>query len=204
LERFKPDDDARTHVRRELGITGTTPLVGLVGRFDPQKDHETFVRAATHLRAVMPEAQFLLCGEGSDWQNQKLVGWIEEQNLRDCFHLVGRRDDTPRLYPALDLLTLTSAYGEAFPMVVGEAMACGVPCVVTDVGDSALLVGDTGRVVPVKDSRALAEAWIGVFSMTREARKALGYAARHRIQHHYQIDVITARYENLYRMLAEN
>lgn len=204
LQRFKPDAAARALVRHELGIADRTPLVGMISRFDPQKDHETFVRAAATLRSRLPEAKFLLCGEGSDWHNQKLVGWIEEQNLRDCFHLIGRRDDTPRLYPALDVLTLSSAYGEAFPMVVGEAMACGVPCVVTDVGDSGLLVGDTGRVVPVRDSGALAEAWNVVIGMTREAREALGSAARRRILSHYEIEAVAARYENLYRTLTKS
>lgn len=202
--RFKPNAAARAAMRAELGIAENVPLVGLCGRFHPQKDHENFVRAAAILNARLPEACFLLCGEGSDRQNAQLAGWIDEAGLRDKFYLLGRRSDMSQIYPMLDILSLASLFGEAFPMVVGEAMACGVPCVVTDVGDSALLVGDTGRVVPVRDSRALAEAWSGVIGMTPETREALGYAARCRIQNHYEIDVIAARYENLYRALVES
>ncbi len=203
-ERFKPDAVARAAVRAELNIADDVPLVGLCGRFHPQKNHENFVRAAAHLNARMPEARFLLCGEGSDWQNSRLAGWIDEAGLRDCFHLVGRRADMPRLYAALDILSLSSSYGEAFPMVVGEAMACGVPCVVTDIGDSSLLIGDTGRVVSAEDSHALAEAWSEVLGMTDEQREVLGRAARRRIESHYGIAAIAARYASLYRMMARS
>lgn len=204
LERFKPDAAARSDIRRELGIAGTTPLIGLFARFHPQKDHENFVRAAAALHAHAPEAQFLLCGDGSDWQNLTLVKWIDEAGMRSRFHLVGRRQDVPRLYAALDIFSLSSACGEAFPMVVGEAMACGVPCVVTDVGDSALMVGETGRVVPPKDADALAAAWSELLAMNLEARQTLGVAARRRIKRRYDIASIAARYGELYRNIGSN
>jgi glycosyltransferase involved in cell wall biosynthesis len=201
LEQFKPDASARLSVRRELGIPDSAPLVGLIGRFHPQKDHENFVRAAALLHARLPEARFLLCGTNVDWNNKALLGWIEEVSLRDRFYLLGRREDTPRLCAALDILS-SSSYGEAFPMVVGEAMACGIPCVVTDVGDSALIVGDTGRVVPAKEPHALAAAWLELLEMCSETRRELGCAARERIKTHYSIESITARYENLYKEIG--
>jgi len=199
LDSFKPDRAARLSVRQELGISDKSPLIGLIGRFDPQKDHQNFVRAAALLPARAPESLFLLCGDGSDWQNRTLATWIEEAALQDKFYLLGRRQDMTRLYAALDILSLSSSHNEAFPMVVGEAMACGVPCVVTDVGDSALMVGDTGRVVPVRDSQALANAWLELIEMGEEARVGLGIAARQRIERHYRITSVAARYEHLYK-----
>ncbi|MGI9106029.1 MAG: glycosyltransferase family 4 protein [Pyrinomonadaceae bacterium] len=202
LNSFKPDTAARASIRRELGIPDEAPLIGLIGRFHPQKDYQNFVRAAALLHARLPEARFLLCGEGVDSQNQALVAWVEEVAPRDKFHLIGSRRDMPRLYNALDILSLSSAYGEAFPMVVGEAMACGIPCVVTDIGDSALIVGDAGRVVPARDSQALAAAWLELLAMETEARRELGRAARKRIEKQYSITSIAARYEDLYKEIG--
>lgn len=196
---FKPDEAARSRSRSDLGVSNETPLIGLCGRFHPQKDHRNFVRAAALLSRRMPDARFVLCGEGSDWHNLPLVEWIDDANLRERFFLLGRRGGMQKLYPAFDILSLSSSYGEAFPMVIGEAMACGVPCVVTDVGDSKLMVGDAGRAVPVENPQALAEAWEDVLKMPCAARMSLGVAARERITDNYSIDRIAARYESLYK-----
>src|SRR6185503_9929721 len=131
------------------------PLIGLVGRFDPQKDHRNFIAAAAILHRSCPDVHFLLCGDNVTWENAKLRGWIEETGLRKQYRLVGRRQDMARLTAALDIGTSSSSYGEGFPNVIGEAMSCGVPCVVTDIGDSALIVGQTGRVVPAQNPEAL-------------------------------------------------
>src|SRR5262249_9583363 len=122
--------------------------------------------------------------------------------LRTHCHLLGLRKDIPRLSAALDIASLCSSYGEAFPNVIGEAMACGVPCVVTDVGDSAFIVGDTGRVVSSKDPSALAAAWWELLQMGPDERRRLGEAARLRIQEHFDLLAITSRYETLYRNMV--
>lgn len=202
LAAFRPDPVARWSVRQELGIPEEAPLIGLVGRFNAQKDHCTFVRAAARLHAERREVHFLLCGDGVTPENTELAEWIKESGIRDRCHLLGRREDTPRLTAALDIATTTSAYGEGFPNVIGEAMACGVPCVVTDVGDSALIVDDTGRVVPPRDPSALAEAWHALVRLGVEGRVQLGLAARHRIEEHFSLPVIVARYQRLYEELA--
>lgn len=113
-------------------------------------------------------------------------------------HLLGKRQDIPRLTAALDIAS-SSSFGEGFPNVIGEAMACAVPCVVTDVGDSALIVGETGKVVPPRNPAALAAAWKGMIEDGREVRKRLGKAARERIEQNFRIEDIAARYEKLYR-----
>jgi glycosyltransferase involved in cell wall biosynthesis len=202
LALFGPDPAARQSVRRELGIPEEAPLIGVVARFHPDKDHRNFVQAAARLHACVPESHFLLCGDGITWENPELARWIEAAGIRDKCHLLGRREDIPRLTAALDIASSSSS-GEAFPLVIGEAMACGVPCVATDVGESAIIVGNTGVVVPPKDPQALADGWTRLLvGMSREERRGLGLAARQRIKERYSLGKIVAQYERLYESLA--
>lgn len=200
---FRPDPAARQSVRQELGIPEKAPLIGLVARFHPQKDHRNFVQAAARLHACVAESHFLLCGDGITWENPELAEWIEAAGIQSQCHLLGRREDIPRLTAAVDIATISSSYGEGFPNVIGEAMACGVPCVVTDVGDSAIIVGETGVVVPPKDPQALAAGWSQLLlDMSREERLQLGFAARQRILERYSLGKIVEQYERLYKSLV--
>lgn len=198
LDAFRPDAAMRRAVRQELNIPDTALLIGLVGRFDPQKDHQTFLKAAALLAPSMPDVHFLLCGLNVDWGNPKLTSWVENVGVRRYCHLLGRRSDMPAIQASLDIATSSSSYGEAFPNAIGEAMAAGVPSVVTDVGDSAWIVGETGRIVPPRDPEALARAWMSLFGLPTEARAALGAAARDRIARHFGLPVVAARYAKLY------
>jgi glycosyltransferase involved in cell wall biosynthesis len=200
-DRFRPDPAARADVRRELRLDGDTPLVGLVARFDPLKDHETFLAAAAELRRACPGVRFALCGANVDAGNAALTRMIRRFGLEGCCHLLGPRRDMPRVYAALDVLA-SSSISEAFPLVLGEAMACGVPCVATDVGDSSLIVGRCGATVPPRDASALASACARVLALRAEERRRLGGDARARIVSRFGLDAITARYESLYARLA--
>jgi glycosyltransferase involved in cell wall biosynthesis len=202
LDLFRLDPAARLSVRQELGVGPETPLIGLVGRFNPQKDHRTFVQAAARLRSDLPEVHFLLCGEGVTADNPRLGEWISTAGIGDRCHLMGHREDMPRLTAALDIATTASAYGEGFPNVIGEAMACGVPCVATDVGDSAQIVDDTGRIVPPRDPSALAEAWRALIMLGPQERVRLGLTARRRIERNFSLPSVVARYRLLYEELA--
>jgi glycosyltransferase involved in cell wall biosynthesis len=202
LAAFRPDPEARLSVCEELDLPVETPLIGLVARFDLPKDHRSFVEAAGVLHARMPEAHFILCGDGITWENPQLADWIDAAGVRSRFHLLGRRPDVPRLSAALDVATSSSAFSEAWPLAVGEAMACGVPCAVTDVGDSAVIVGDTGRVVPPKDSQALADAWHELLTLDPDERARLGQAARRRMEEHFDLLGAVAKYEKLYEEFA--
>jgi len=197
LSTFQPNPEARLSVRRELGLPEQSMLIGLVGRFDPQKDHRNFIEAAGLLHKNFADAHFVLCGEGITQENEPLMSWMKAAALEENCHLLGRRDDVPRLLAAFDIAT-SSSLGEAFPNVIGEAMACGVPCVVTNAGDSAMIVGSTGRIVPVQNVAALAEAWRELLSLNEEERARLGQAARARVQEHFDLEVIARRYEELY------
>jgi glycosyltransferase involved in cell wall biosynthesis len=201
LGRFAPDPLARLSVRSELGLPADTPLVGMVGRFDPQKNHRGFAAAMQRLRARRPDVRAVLAGERIDPKNSDLLQWLRDADVVDSCHLLGRRDDVPRLMAALDVLMLPSI-GEAFPNVVGEAMACGVPCAVTDVGDAAEIVGELGRVVPSGDMPALADAVAELLSLPAPAREILSSSAQHAIRRRFDIAVIARRYEDEYRAMT--
>lgn len=201
LGRFHPDPQARAQLRRELAVALDAPLLGLVARFDPQKDLETFLKSVARVGRSRPDARFLICGQGMDAENAALAGWIRESALGERLHLLGPRIDTPRVFAALDLLVSSSAYGEGFPNVVGEAMASGCPCVVTDVGDSALIVGHTGLAVPPRDPERLASALLGVLGEGHEGLARRGRLARARVESHYALPGIAARYGELYQSL---
>lgn len=200
---FLPSPAARLGLRAELGLPEDVFLIGAIGRNHPMKDHANFIQAAALLLAHHPETHFLLIGSGLNNDNSTLVEQIEQLNIQDRVHLLGARNDISRLTAALDICSLSSAYGEAFPLVIGEAMSCGVPCVVTDVGDSAWIVGDTGRVVPPKNAPALAEAWQELIELDPQDREKLGKMARKRVIENFSIELIVDRYEEVYESLAQ-
>lgn len=201
LEQFKPDPSAYKSVRAELGIGADTPLIGLLCRYHPMKDHRTFLQAAKHLANTRSDVHFLLAGAEVDCSNPELSHLVADYGLERSVHLLGERHDTPRLLAALDIATSSSAYGEGFSNAIGEAMACGVPCVVTDVGDAAQIVDTTGIVVPPRDPQALAKQWAYLLDAGPVVRRDMGKASRARIQQHYSLEQIVSDYENLYLSL---
>lgn len=197
--RFAPSSETRAAVRASLRVSEDHLLIGHVGRYHPMKDHINFLRAAGLLSQEYHAARFLLVGREVDEGNAALRELISRLGLEGRTHLLGERDDVHRLIAASDVCTLSSSYGESFPLVVGEAMASGVPCVVTDVGDSGALVGATGLVVPPQNSEALAEAWRELIRLGPPGRLRLGEAARERIRENFHLASVIARYEALYR-----
>lgn len=195
---FIPSDESRLSVRAELGLPKETILIGLIARFHPQKDHKNFLEAAALLSKNSSNVHFLLAGQGVETNNQDIHQLIQELGLLNQISLLGERTDIPRLTSALDITSLSSAYGEGFPLAVGEAMSCGVPCVVTDVGDSAWLVGDTGRVVPPRDPEGLCTAWLELIEMGTLARRELGARARQRIKDNFSLESVVQKYQQVY------
>lgn len=200
-KQYRPDQQRRAQIRDELGLEDEL-VVGLVARYHPQKDHRTFVRAASRLSEQIPRAHFVLCGTDITWENDELVGWIEGHKLRDSFSLLGRRDDIAAVMAAFDVAVLSSATGEAFPNVVGEAMACGTPCVVTRVGDSEEIVGDTGIAVPTEDPESLAEGCEQILSLSPEQRRKRGQRARDRVERLYSLEATAQKYLGVYKAVA--
>jgi glycosyltransferase involved in cell wall biosynthesis len=157
-ERFRPDPTAGERIRAEWNLEPEHVLIGMVGRLDPIKDHPGCLKAAARLSKTRPEARFAFIGDGRPEYRRELEAMSRDLGLDDRVIWAGSRADTPAIYNAFDVATLTS-YGEGFPNVVGEAMACGKRCVVTDVGDCSWVLGDLGIVVPPKDPARLAQAW---------------------------------------------
>jgi glycosyltransferase involved in cell wall biosynthesis len=201
LSRFRPDAGARASVRAELGVEPGTPLVGLVARLDPVKDHANFLCAARGVGKTHPHVHFVLVGTGVQTGNPVIEAMLSDFPQPDRVHLLGERGDVARLTAALDVATCCST-GEGFPNIIGEAMACGVPVVTTDVGDAAHVVADTGLVVPPRDCMQLAAAWIRLLDLPQPDRQALGQRALARIARQYDLTVVARRYAALYCELA--
>lgn len=195
LNRFRPSKTARAKIRAELGVPSSTRLVGLAARFHAQKDHRNFLEACRRISS--DDVRFVLCGNGVDPLQPDVSGLVARAGISDRCYLLGPRFDMPDVMAALDV-SVSSSFGEGFPNVVAEAMACGVPCVATDVGDSAIIVGDTGKIVPARDPEALAQAMAQLLSMSPQAREQLGLAARERIADRYHLASIVGRYQQLY------
>jgi glycosyltransferase involved in cell wall biosynthesis len=202
LSRFSPREELRARTRENLGVERDAPLVGIVGRFDPQKDHGTFVRAAGELARAREDVRFVMCGPGVDSANQALARWIAEAGIAERCRLLGAVEDPCGVLNALDVLVCSSAFGEGFPNVLGEAMACGVVCVSTDVGDAAKILADTGGVVEPRDWQALAREVLDVLEMPLAARVALGRRARARVEQHYSLASVAQRFQALYLELC--
>ena len=200
LQEFKPDPSARRQIRQSLGLSQDTPLVGLIARFDPLKNHPGFIEAAARIVKVKSDVRFLMAGKDIDSNNASLREAIATHGLTSQVHLLGPRRDVPELMAALDVLVSTS-HGEAFPNVLGEAMACEVPCVVTDVGDCAEIVSNTGRVVAAGDMQGIARGVLELLEMPIQQRQGLGHAAREHIQNQYDIVSVINRYQDFYERL---
>jgi len=202
-DRFRPDTDARARIRAEIEVSDSTPLVGLVARFDPQKDHATFAAAARSIAEQVPEVRFLLCGRRIGWDNLNLTRMLDDASIRDRVVLLGVRHDMPAVTAALDVAMSSSAFGEAFSVAISEAMAAGVPCVATDSGNAAPLISGTGRVVRPRDPLGLANGVIELLRLPEAERRSLGERARDRILTQFSIAAVAHRYEETYREVLD-
>jgi glycosyltransferase involved in cell wall biosynthesis len=202
LAEFRPEPEAREWLRRELHLGSDAFLIGLVARYDPMKDHANFIRAAALSASDNPKLNFVLVGETLDSKNQQLMSMLRAAGVQNRFHLLGLRDDVGRITAGFDIACSSSAYGEGTSNSVAEAMACAVPCVVTDVGDSALLVGNTGKVVSPRDPKSFANACRELIALSPQDRLRLGMAARNRVEESFSPRSIIAQYQELYEGLA--
>ena len=203
LHRFKPSHAAREQLRAKLGLSPSDRLVGMCARFHPHKGHRDFVAAAGILAARYRNVHFALVGRHVDPSNLELQQLVNATGSASRFHLLGPWDQTETFYPALDAFVLPSVT-EAMPNVVGEAMACGIFCVVTDVGDARHLVGDAGAVVPVGDVHGMAAAVENHFDTPAPRRRQLGRIARERIASKFDICNVTDQFVDVWRQAAES
>lgn len=202
IARLVASPEQRRSLREQCGFDQDAVVIGCLGRFHPVKDHRSFVRAAGIVAQDAPNAVFLMVGRGLDHANPDLAGWIAETGHAGRFVLLGERTDVPACLAAMDVFCLSSRT-EGFPNVVGEAMAMGLPCVVTDVGDAAMLVADTGLVVPKEDAAALAQGMKELIGMSAEARQQLGMKARTRIHSTFTMTHVREQFEALYQRVMD-
>jgi len=195
---FVPREAHRTSLREELGLPADALLIGLIGRFHPQKNHAGFLEAMKKVVALHPEARVIFAGSEMEADNEEVLVLVRASGLDKAVFLLGERRDMERINAALDIAVSASSFGEAHSLAIGEAMACAVPCVVTNVGDNGLLVGDTGIVVAPNDTEGLTRGCLSLIRLGSAGRQALGARARERITGHFSLSKAVSNYENLY------
>lgn len=201
-QRFYSNKKVRKTIRKSLGIPQNSFVIGITARFHPVKNHIGFINAAALLTKVHPDTHFIMVGTNVDADNKELTDLIAKHSLQKSVHLLGNREDIPDIVNAYDVAALTS-FGEAFPLTLGEAMASAIPCVATKVGDNALIIKETGRVVPVDNDAAMAAAWQELLEMDKREFKQLGQAALKRVMDKFTLTLQVQQHEDLYEMLYQ-
>jgi glycosyltransferase involved in cell wall biosynthesis len=203
INTFHHDADIGLAVRRKWGVLDNVPLIGIVARLDRKKDHSTFLAAAAGLSIRHPTVRFVCIGEGSPEREAQLRDEAHELGITEKVIWAGGRTDMAAVYNALDINTLASRFGEGFPNAIGEAMAVGVPCVVTDCGDAALIVDTTGVVVVPGDREKLTAGWEQLLSLSTEDREVLRIRCRDRIKMNFSTESMIARSAEIYADTAK-
>jgi glycosyltransferase involved in cell wall biosynthesis len=193
VEHFRPDRGLRAAVRMEWDVLPHEMLVGIVARLDPMKDYPNFLQAAAKLARRERGVRFVSVGTGPEDYAAILREQARRLGLNEKMIWAGPRGDLPAVYNALDLLVSSSAFGEGFSNVLGEAMACGVPCVATEVGDAREILGDTHTVAPPRNSDALVESIVALLGRLRTDGASLGARARKRIVENYSVEALVQR-----------
>ena len=195
LTEFQRSNESRKFWRTRLAVSDDEILIGMVARFDPMKGFYTLAAAIDIALKKASNLKFLIIGRGVD--EQAFLRSLPQNKVI----LMGQQDQVHKIMNAFDISTSTSSFAEGFPNVIAEAMACGVPCVVTNVGDSSVIVGDTGRIVPPNDPQALVDAWLQRANQTAHDINDLSKKCQHQIQTQFSLETMTQRYESLYEKL---
>ena len=199
--KYRPNKDNYFRLRKELNLTPDCLIVGMVARFHPQKNHMGFLESARIIQESIPDAHFVLCGKDVSNDNKMLTERVRELKLVNV-HFLGLRHDIESLNAGFNIAVSNSTTGEGLPNVIGEAMACGVPCIATDVGDSGYLIGNTGTIVSPDNPKLMAKACIDLLKKDGHFRKRLGESSRSRIIENFSIKSIVKEYENLYLAMS--
>lgn len=201
---FAPNQYSRATTRQSLNIPADAFVIGMVAHYHPMKNHALFFEAANLLNKHQKNVHFILAGRDITSSNREIYLLLKRYpQLQDKIHVTGERKDIPALLNALDLFTLTSTYGEGFSNVIGEAMACGIPCIATDVGDIPRIIGNTGHILQDNTPSALAFAWLEWIHAGETWRHEQGQRAIQRIRRDYNIRAITAQYQEMYLAAAQ-
>jgi len=201
--KFRPSADSRNFLRACLGIPGDVLIVGIVANVSVYKDYPNFIAAAKIVADQFDLVRFVAIGEVSGRLGKTVKDMVRERFVSDRFYFMGCRSGVDRLIPGMDVFC-SSSETEGFSNAICEAMACGVPCVVTDVGDSRFIVGETGIVVPPSEPEKLAREILYVLRSSDEKRVAMGQAGRMRIVNEFSIARMVREHEAVYESLMKN
>lgn len=192
--------------RDEINVSDNTFLIGHVGRYNPQKDHKTLIESLSILRENKLNFRAIIVGTNLDNSNYEIKELLNDKNMQDHVFLLGRRSDIPFVMNGIDLFVLSSAFGEAFPNVLNESMACGTPCVATDVGDSSVIIGETGWIANVQDPASIAKSIIEaadekLFNNSRWLQRKND--CQERIIENFSIEKMVKRYKEEWRTILK-
>jgi glycosyltransferase involved in cell wall biosynthesis len=203
LAAFAPDAEAGIRARAELGMGRDDIVIGMVARIDPMKDHDTFLEAAALALGRRRDLRFVCVGGGPTEAMERLRAKAEHLGIVGNVSWLGESGDTSSLYNAFDIATLASK-GEGFPNVIAEAMACGVPCVASDVGAAREIVDGHGLLTPPGDANALAAGWMLLLDRLGESGTQMRQAARQWIVDQYGLDALVDRSLAAFRTVVED
>tara|TARA_A100001011_G_C14200499_1_gene795447 strand:- start:5 stop:1132 length:1128 start_codon:yes stop_codon:yes gene_type:complete len=204
LSILKPNKTKKINFRKKIKIKKNFFLIGKIARYDPKKDHQNLLNALSIMKLKNLNVVCILVGNSIDKNNKILMDEIKRLKLSKYVKLLGQMDNTYEVMNALDINILSSSYGEGFPNVVAESMACGTPCVVTDVGDASLIVGKTGWIVPPNNPRKLAKFLelainqIGKKNWTKKCKKV-----RLRVEKKFDISNMIILYNKLWSKVCK-
>lgn len=198
---FIVPDEQKGAIRREINLSEMDFIVGWVGRFHPDKGQDNFIKAAKIVLCSYPKIKFMLVGTDCNANNPAILRWLIDNNVKDSFILLGERDDIPACLAAMDLFCLPSR-NEGFPNALGEAMAMGLPCVSTKVGDANVLIGDIGILVQPEDENALADGLIKALELTNSQRQLMGKKLKDRVMSEFSIKKTNERFHTIYREMV--
>lgn len=199
LEKLVASAEQRRALRDQCEFSDQEIVIGSIGRFNLIKNQRLFIEAAALISTKFDNARFLMIGRDNTWDNTELVDWINQYGMQDKFVLLGERSDIPVCLAAMDIFCLHSKT-EGFPNVLGEAMAMALPCVATDVGDSKLLLGETGKIVSIEAS-SICNGVTELLELDKSSLGELGIQARYRLRKNYSLAKIIAQYSELYRSI---
>lgn len=202
VEKFRIDNEARNKIRAEMNLDANVLVLGTVARFDPQKDFPNIISTLAVLKRRGHVFRAILIGQNVDRENADLVRLCEQAGVQGEVLLIGRRPDIPSIMNALDIHILGSSYGEAFPNVICEAMACGTPVAATDVGDCRLIIGNTGAIAPPRNPSALADAVEKL--LLHRASGSMSNRVRSQIVDNFSLDLMVAGYKNVWSTCFTN
>jgi glycosyltransferase involved in cell wall biosynthesis len=203
VDTFRPDESARCRIRAQLGLTDDDFVIGNVARLHPTKNHLSLVRAFLAASRTCPRIHLVMVGKDVTWEKLKLHEYLPGENLSGQIHLLEEQSNLHRIFPGFDLY-VSPSLAEAFPVVLVEAMASGVPCLTSDAGDSRDIVGDVGTVISKPSAELIAAEIVRYYEMPRTDRMELAAQGREIVVTRFGLQAMTSEYSTLYKELAGN